>query len=196
MSKQSAGLLLYRHRDGLLEVLLAHPGGPFWAKRDHGAWSIPKGEIEPEEDPLQAAIREFEEETGARVSGDFIPLPSIRQAGGKVVHAWAVEEDLDPASIKSNTFALEWPPHSGRIAEFPEIDRAEWFPIQEARKRIVKEQGAASRRCSQLRQEPEFRRFGPTRAAKDQCSCLEESAVGSRHYPGCWQLGRGGDTGF
>ena len=139
-SKLSAGLLLYRRRDGLLEVLLGHPGGPFWAKKHLGAWSIPKGEIEPEEDALQAAIREFGEETGSHLSGPFIALPPVRQPGGKVVQAWTVEGDLDPAGLKSNTFSLEWPPRSGRIVEFPEIDRAAWFSLEEARDCITKGQ--------------------------------------------------------
>ncbi|HEX5369661.1 MAG TPA: NUDIX domain-containing protein [Dehalococcoidia bacterium] len=139
-SKSSAGLLLYRRRNGVLEVLLAHPGGPFWAKKDQGAWSIPKGEIDAGEDPLQAAIREFEEETGHRPSGDFVPLSDVRQAGGKVVFAWAVEGDLDAATIKSNTFSVEWPPRSGRVVEFPEIDRVAWFSIEEASNRILKGQ--------------------------------------------------------
>ncbi len=138
--KESAGLLMYRGRGGVLEIMLAHPGGPFWAKKDQGAWSIPKGELEPAEDQLHAAIREFEEETGHRPSGTFILLPAVRQSGGKVVHAWAVEGDLDPATIRSNAFSLEWPPRSGRVMEFPEVDTVEWFVLKEARVRIVKGQ--------------------------------------------------------
>lgn len=135
-TKTSAGLLLYRLRDEL-EVFLVHPGGPFWAKKDAGAWSIPKGELGEGEDPLQAAIREFTEETGFTVSGDFHPLRPIRQAGGKVVHAWAVEGDCAPAELRSNSFSMIWPPKSGRMQEFPEVDRAAWFSLAEARARIL-----------------------------------------------------------
>ncbi len=136
-TKTSAGLLLYRVRGDQLEVFLVHPGGPFWAKKDAGAWSIPKGELGEGEEPLQAAIREFREETGFTVSGDFHPLRSIRQAGGKVVHAWAVEGDCDPAELRSNTFSMIWPPKSGRMQDFPEVDRAAWFEIAEAKERIL-----------------------------------------------------------
>jgi len=140
-SKESAGLILYRTRDGVVEVLLGHPGGPFWSKRDLGAWSIPKGEIDPDEDPLAAAVREFEEEMGNRPpEGPFLALQRVRQPGGKLVQAWAVEGDFDPTQLRSNTFALEWPPKSGRTVEFPEIDRAAWFPLDEARRRILKGQ--------------------------------------------------------
>lgn len=138
--KKSAGLLLYRDAVGRLEVLLVHPGGPFWAKKDAGAWSIPKGEIGEGEDPLAAAKREFEEETGTRPPGEAIALPPRRQAGGKLVHAWAVRGDLDPAALKSTTFTLEWPPRSGRRQEFPEVDRAAWFTLDEARGKILKSQ--------------------------------------------------------
>jgi len=140
MARQSAGVLLYRLRNDALEVFLVHPGGPFWAKKDAGAWSIPKGEIEPGEDALAAAIREFAEETGASLSGDFRPLPSCRQAGGKTVLAWAIAGDIDPAAIRSNSFALEWPPRSGKRQSFPEIDRAQWFDLDEARRRVNKAQ--------------------------------------------------------
>ena len=138
--KTSAGLLLYRDAAGRLEVLLVHPGGPFWAKKDAGAWSIPKGEIGEGEDPLAAAKREFEEETGTRPTGEAIALTPRRQAGGKLVHAWAVRGDLDPAALKSTTFTLEWPPRSGRRQEFPEVDRAAWFTLDEARDKILKSQ--------------------------------------------------------
>ena len=129
-----------RERDGRLEVLLVHPGGPFWAKKDLGAWTIPKGEIAEGEDPLAAARREFEEETGLRLAGEAVALTPRRQAGGKLVHAWMVRGDLDPATVKSNTFTLEWPPRSGRRREFPEVDRAAWFPLDEARRRILESQ--------------------------------------------------------
>lgn len=142
MAKESAGLLMFRRRGQRLEVLLVHPGGPLWAKRDEGAWSIPKGEIEPNEDPLSAAKREFEEELGAppHVSGEFIKLTPVRQAGGKVVHAWAVEGDFDPTTITSSLFTMEWPPGSGRQQQFPEVDRAQWFTIDEAKRKINKGQ--------------------------------------------------------
>jgi predicted NUDIX family NTP pyrophosphohydrolase len=138
MTRRSAGLLLYRRTAGL-EVLLAHPGGPVWAKRDDGAWSLPKGEIEPDEatDPYAVARREFEEETGhAPPDAEAIPLGEIRQKGGKVVVAWALEGDLDPATARSNTFPFEWPPRSGRWITIPEIDRVAWFTPDEAHRRI------------------------------------------------------------
>ena len=140
MPMESAGLLLFRRTSRGLEVLLAHPGGPFWAKKDEGAWSIPKGELAEGEDPLTAALREFEEETGATIAGTPLPLQPVRQPSGKIIHAWAVEGDLDPATMKSNTFSLEWPPRSGRRQEFPEIDRADWLPVEEARRKILKGQ--------------------------------------------------------
>lgn len=142
MAKESAGLLLYRVKGETLEVFLVHPGGPFWAKKDEGAWTIPKGEIEPGEDALATAIREFAEETGTTLRGDFRALTPIRQAGGKRVLAWAVEGDIDPATIKSNRFAMEWPPRSGKERSFPEIDRGAWFTLGEARTRINKAQAA------------------------------------------------------
>jgi predicted NUDIX family NTP pyrophosphohydrolase len=137
MPKQSAGLLLFRRTGLQVEVLLVHPGGPFWAKKDEGAWSIPKGEFAEGEDPLDAARREFEEETGRAISGDSLPLTPVRQAGGKTVHAWAIESDFDVATLKSNTFSMEWPPRSGRHQEFPEIDRACWFSLPDARRKIL-----------------------------------------------------------
>jgi predicted NUDIX family NTP pyrophosphohydrolase len=137
VAKRSAALLLFRRRGGELEVLLAHPGGPLWAKRDAGAWSVPKGEIERGEDPLAVARREFEEETGQRApGGELMPLGEIRQKSGKLVVAWAAEGDLDPSTAKSNTFPLEWPPGSGNWIDVPEVDRVEWFGIDEARKRL------------------------------------------------------------
>jgi predicted NUDIX family NTP pyrophosphohydrolase len=138
--KRSAGLLLYRIRAGALEALLVHPGGPLWAKKDLGAWSIPKGEYGSGEDPLEAARREFEEETGFRVTGPLLPLTRVRQPGGKEVLAWAVEGDADAAAVRSNTFSMEWPPRSGRKVEFPEVDRAAWFDVDEARRKILKGQ--------------------------------------------------------
>jgi predicted NUDIX family NTP pyrophosphohydrolase len=140
MSKMSAGLLLFREVSNNLEVLLVHPGGPFWAKKDDGAWSIPKGEFGDGEDPLAAARREFEEELGAVVDGEFIPLDAVKQPGGKVVHAWAVRGDFDLSGLRSNTFSMEWPPRSGRQREFPEVDRAGWFGIDGARTKILKGQ--------------------------------------------------------
>ncbi|HUI64367.1 MAG TPA: NUDIX domain-containing protein [Bacteroidota bacterium] len=134
--KTSAGLILYRKTADQLEVLLVHPGGPIWAKRDAGAWSIPKGEISPGEEPLDAAQREFAEELGSTIQGIFVPLGSITQKGGKVVHAWAVEGDLDVKGVKSNTFSMEWPPRSGGEQEFPEIDRAAFFSYDEAKRKI------------------------------------------------------------
>ena len=139
-SRTSAGLLLYRLIDGRLEVLLGHPGGPFWSKRDLGAWSIPKGELEEGEDSLQAAIRECREELGQEISGAFQPLKPLRQPGRKVVHGWAVEASFDPTDLKSDTFALEWPPRSGRTIEVPELDRVEWFSLDQARHRILRGQ--------------------------------------------------------
>ena len=134
----SAGLLLYRNnRPGALEVLLVHPGGPFWARKDEGSWSIPKGEFEAGADALEAARREFLEETGSRIEGAFVALTPLRQPSGKLVYAWAVEGDLDTSSIRSNTFSIEWPPRSGRQQEFPEIDRAAWFDIAAARRKIL-----------------------------------------------------------
>jgi predicted NUDIX family NTP pyrophosphohydrolase len=134
--KTSAGLLLYRRR-GELEVFLVHPGGPFWAKKDVGAWTIPKGEIAEGEDPLDAAKREFLEETGFHIEGEFARLNPIEQAGGKIVQAWAIEADCDPAQLQSNRFAIEWPPKSGKTRNFPEVDRAGWFTASEARTKIL-----------------------------------------------------------
>lgn len=143
MPKTSAGLLLYRRTPAGVEVFLVHPGGPFWATKDDGAWSIPKGEITPGEDPLAAAQREFTEETGLTVSGEFTALAPITQRGGKIVYAWAIAADVDPAQIKSNTFTFK-----GR--EFPEIDRAGWFSIPEARKKILESQSPLLSELAQL----------------------------------------------
>jgi predicted NUDIX family NTP pyrophosphohydrolase len=134
--KTSAGLLLYRRR-GVLEVFLVHPGGPFWAKKDAGAWSLPKGEFVEGDDPLAAAKREFTEETGFPIDGEFRRLDPLKQRSGKVIHAWAIEADCDASQVRSNLFSLEWPPKSGQIQKFPEVDRAGWFSIPEARKRII-----------------------------------------------------------
>jgi|UniRef100_A0A7C5ALY2 predicted NUDIX family NTP pyrophosphohydrolase len=154
MGKQSAGLLLYRRRNGRLEVFLVHPGGPFWKNRDAGAWSIPKGEFGPDEDPLQAARREFLEETGFTAEGDFIPLTPVIQAGGKVVYAWAVEGDCDPDAIKSSTFTLEWPPKSGKEQQFPEVDRAGWFDLETASQKINQAQKALLKELEKRLSEP------------------------------------------
>lgn len=136
MPRVSAGLLMYRIQDGKLQVLLAHPGGPLFRNKDEGAWTIPKGEIEPGEDLLEAAKREFEEETGITPTGPFLALTPIKQKGGKIVYAWAFKGDCDPAEIASNTFTMEWPPHSGRRMEFPEIDRAHFFDMDLASRKI------------------------------------------------------------
>src|SRR5438309_7738613 len=125
--RRSAGILMYRRCAGGLEVLLAHPGGPFWKNKDAGAWTIPKGEIDEGEDALEAARREFLEETGVEARGEAIALTPVRQRSGKLVIAWALDGDCDPSSIRSNTFSMEWPPKSGRMQEFPEVDRAAWF---------------------------------------------------------------------
>lgn len=141
MPQRSAGILLYRLAASGPEVLLVHPGGPFWAKKDAGAWSIPKGLLEPgEDDPLEAAKRELAEETGGEPTGEAVPLGSFRQPGGKIVEAWAVEGDFDLAGFRSNTFTMEWPPKSGRMAAFPEADRGGWFTVPEAREKILKGQ--------------------------------------------------------
>jgi len=137
MPRRSAGILLYR-RNGALEVLLVHPGGPFWARKDLGAWSIPKGEYEEGDDPLAAALRELEEETGHRLEAtDLLELGWIRQRGGKLLTAWAAQGDLDASAITSNTFTMEWPPRSGRRREFPEVDRAGWFDLPAAREKLL-----------------------------------------------------------
>lgn len=139
-TKRSAGILLYRRAGGSLEVFLVHPGGPFWAGKDEGAWSIPKGEYAEGEDPLAAARREFREETGFAVDGPFRPLAAVRQPSGKIISAWAVEGDCDPALLTSNTFSLVWPPRSGRRVEFPEVDRGGWFGLTDATAKLAKGQ--------------------------------------------------------
>ena len=138
---RSAGVLLHRTRDGVVEVLIGHMGGPFWARKDAGAWSIPKGEHGADEEPRDVALREFAEEMGTPAPvTDLVPLGEVRQSGGKRLTAWAAEGDLDAAAAVSNTFALEWPPRSGRLQEFPEIDRAAWMPLDEAREKLVRGQ--------------------------------------------------------
>jgi predicted NUDIX family NTP pyrophosphohydrolase len=139
-TKRSAGILMYRRRHGEVEVLLVHPGGPFWKNRDEGAWSIPKGLHEDDEDASLAARREFEEETGSRADGDLVALGSFGQPGGKVIAAFALEGDFDVASLRSNTFDMEWPPRSGRSGTFPEVDRAEWLSAPAARRKLLKGQ--------------------------------------------------------
>lgn len=136
MAKQSAGLLMYRRKAGIWQVLLVHPGGPFWARKDQGAWTIPKGEIEEGEDAFAAALREFEEETGCRPVGEFHALSPVRLKSRKTVWAWAFEGDWDPGRLRSMAFTVEWPPHSGRMREYPEADAAGWFGLEEAREKI------------------------------------------------------------
>ncbi len=141
MPRTSAGVLLWRRGDDGVEVLIGHMGGPFWARKDAAAWSLPKGEHGPEEEPLAAALREFAEELGSPVPAtDLVPLGTVRQSGGKVLTAWAAEGDLDADAITSGTFCLEWPPRSGRVQEFPEIDRAAWVTVDVARTKLVKGQ--------------------------------------------------------
>ncbi|UYQ94515.1 NUDIX domain-containing protein [Chitinophaga horti] len=136
MPKRAAGILLFRKKKNALQFFLVHPGGPYWKNKDEGVWTIPKGEYETDEDPLHAALREFQEETGIALEGDFIPLEPVRQKSGKIVQAWAMEGDLDTSKLISNTFLLEWPPKSGMFVEVPEVDRGEWFGEKEARQKI------------------------------------------------------------
>jgi predicted NUDIX family NTP pyrophosphohydrolase len=150
MPRISAGILMYRIHDGKLQMLLAHPGGPFFKNKDDGAWSIPKGEIEPGEDLFEAAKREFEEETGFTPTGPFTVLRPVKQKGGKMVHAWAFEGECDPSAIVSNTFTMEWPPKSGRLMAFPEIDRAEFFDVAAARRKIKAGQEALIEQIQQM----------------------------------------------
>jgi predicted NUDIX family NTP pyrophosphohydrolase len=138
MAKQAAGILLYRRAAKGVEVLLAHPGGPLWARKDYASWTLPKGQFTDGEAPLDAAKREFEEEMGSKPAGVFQSLGTLRQPSGKVIHAWAAESDFDVATVKSNLFSMEWPPKSGKMGEFPEVDRAGWFSIDEARIKILK----------------------------------------------------------
>ena len=152
MPKLSAGLLVYRRGDDGPEVLLVHPGGPYWAKKDEGAWSVPKGEYEPGEDPLEVALREFEEEIGKAPPDPTgaVSLGELRQPSGKIVRAWTVEGDVDVAEVHSNTFEMEWPPRSGRTQEFPEVDRAGWFGLDEARRKLLRGQLGFIDRLSEL----------------------------------------------
>jgi predicted NUDIX family NTP pyrophosphohydrolase len=136
MNKKSAGLLMYHWKGQELEVLLVHPGGPYWSNKDKGAWSIPKGELSPDEDSLEVAKREFTEETGFSVSGEFKTLSPVKQKSGKVVYAWAIEGTIDTSKIVSNTFQIEWPPISGQQQTFPEVDKAQWFSLEEAKEKI------------------------------------------------------------
>jgi len=155
MGKKSAGFVMYRYKDSILEVFLVHPGGPYWAKKDDGSWSIPKGEQSDEEDPFTTAKREFKEETGYDAEGDFMPLTPIMQPSRKLVSAWAFEGDCDASAIKSNTFEMEWPPKSGKKAEFPEVDRAEWFPTTTAKKKLLKGHvGFVDELCKMLKYDP------------------------------------------
>lgn len=140
MNVHSGGILLFRYSDGRLQIMLVHPGGPFWARKDDGAWSIPKGLFEENEVALEAAKREFAEETGFDADGEFVELGELKQPSKKIVHAWALEKDLDTSKIKSNTFTLEWPANSGKVKTYPEIDKGQWFDIDEARKKILKGQ--------------------------------------------------------
>ena len=149
-SRQSAGLLLFRRRTAAIEVLLGHPGGAFWSKRDEAAWTIPKGLIDTGETPLAAARREFAEETGYLPRGKALPLGEARQPGGKVVHVWAVEDDWDAAKLRSDSFEMEWPPKSGRRQKFPELDRAAWFTLEDARTKILKGQAVFLDRLEEL----------------------------------------------
>jgi predicted NUDIX family NTP pyrophosphohydrolase len=142
MNKKSAGILAFRRRDGDMEIFLMHPGGPFWKNKDAGAWSIPKGEIDETESEIDAAKREFEEETGTKVNEGLIPLQPIRQKNGKLVIAWAIEQDIDAAGITCNLFEMEWPPRSGKFQQFPEMDRADWFSVTAAKEKIIPAQAA------------------------------------------------------
>ena len=140
MTKKSAGILLYRFTNKILEVLIVHPGGPFWAKKDLGVWSIPKGELYEDESLLDAAVREFKEEMGEQITGNFIPMTPVKQNNGKIVYAFALEHDFDALKIKSNTFTMEWPPKSGKQKEFPEIDKGEWFDFTTSKQKLNESQ--------------------------------------------------------
>jgi predicted NUDIX family NTP pyrophosphohydrolase len=150
MALHSAGILLFRYKNGKLEVMLVHPGGPFWASKDEAAWSIPKGLFDDTENALDAARREFNEETGLQVDGKFIELGEVKQPSGKIVHAWALEKDLDVTRIESNSFTIEWPKDSGKMRDYPEVDKAGWFDLDDARKKILKGQVALLDRLADL----------------------------------------------
>jgi len=154
MPKRSAGLMMFRESNRQLEVLLVHPGGPIWARKNEGAWTVPKGEYDSDEDPLAAARREFTEETSFEATGEFLPLGVVQQKSGKIVTAWAFRGDCDPAQLKSNSCEIEWPPRSGRRLEIPEIDRGRWFSIAEARKYIREEQRPLLERLCALHEIP------------------------------------------
>jgi predicted NUDIX family NTP pyrophosphohydrolase len=153
MKKRSAGILLFRFRKNLLEIFLVHPGGPYFKNKDAASWTIPKGEIEEDEEPLAAAIREFQEETGKLLEGPFIPLTPVKQKSGKWVVAWAVEDDIDPSCLTCNTFKIEWPPRSGKFSDFPEIDRGEWFTVDDALIKILPAQAAFVRELAALNED-------------------------------------------
>lgn len=155
MPKKSAGILLYRYRHQSPEVLLVHPGGPFWAKKDAGAWSIPKGEFDDGEEAMVAARREFEEETGQAVTGELTVLAPVKYTGGKIIHAFAAAGDLDVALIRSNLFSMEWPPRSGKRREFPEVDRGEWFSIDHALQKVNAHQAPLLTQLQELLTKPE-----------------------------------------
>lgn len=174
MAKQSAGLLLYRRRGNELQVFLVHPGGPFWSRREAGAWSIPKGEFAPDENPLDAAKREFAEETGFRAAGAFVPLTPRKQPSGKIIHAWAVEGDCDAAAIKSNAFKMQWPPHSGQVRAFAEVDRAGWFDIPTARQKLHKGQIPFVDELEQRLQTPARRQMAPRSPRRRRASRRQE----------------------
>jgi predicted NUDIX family NTP pyrophosphohydrolase len=148
--KRSAGILAFRKSGELWEVFLVHPGGPFWKNKDEHAWSVPKGEFTEEENPFDAAVREFREETGFTVTGSFTRLEPVRQPGGKIVHVWAVEAELNPGEIRSNTFTIEWPPRLGKEIEVPEVDKADWFSLQDAYLKIHKGQRAVLEQFERL----------------------------------------------
>lgn len=150
MAKRSAGILIYRIKDGNTEVLLAHPGGPFWARKDVGAWSIPKGEFSEKENPLDAAVRELKEETGLQLNGRFYNLTPVVQKSGKKVYAWAHEEDVDISNVRSNNFEMEWPPGSGKMGSYPEIDKVQWFAVDVAKKKIIPAQAAFIKELEKL----------------------------------------------
>jgi predicted NUDIX family NTP pyrophosphohydrolase len=176
MRRLSAGLLMFRRVNSGVDVFLVHPGGPFWQKKDLGSWSIPKGEYAEGDDPLEAAKREFEEETGLRPNGEFISLDEIKQPSGKVITVWALEGDCSADEIRSNTFSMEWPPKTGPMQQFPEVDRASWFSVEEARDRIVKGQiGFLDRFISRFQYIPKptsFQKDAP-RATAAQASLFE-----------------------